>query len=290
MTAGPLANDGDRRRPGHAGQLGRVGLGRTGQVALDEPPLPHREQALRERDLATGHRSRCARCPRGRSPGPPRAPRPRSGARCVWRTPRTWPRRHAIDRRSPAARGSRRSGERYRSACNRGRWPGSWLAPSVAFLRARGEPAGAHPENQGLAPAMPPACRVSLSSFREIIAWSAEDGGLRKLPIDDPMIAQPDGLALDDQRVARVERARPGLPVAGERPLAGGRVHRVLEGPRQLGHEAERGLVALARASERRRLLGDDLLLGALERLLALAHAGPSTTPAAISSAMRSSL
>src|SRR5258705_1495654 len=99
---------------------------------------------------------------------------------------------------------------------------------------------------------MPPACGVSLSSFREIIAWSAEDGGLRKLLIDDPMIAQPDGLALDDQRVARVERARPGPPVAGERPLAGGRVHRVLEGATPLGHEAERGLEALARASDHR--------------------------------------
>src|SRR6476660_6219892 len=124
---------------------------------------------------------------------------------------------------------------------------------------------------------MPPACRVSLSSFREIIAWSAEDGGLRKLLIDDPMIAQPDGLALDDQRVARVERARPGLPVAGERPLAGGRVDRVLEGPTQLGHEAERGLEALARASERRRLLGDDLLLGGRRRFQKQTHEGTST-------------
>jgi len=65
-----------------------------------------------------------------------------------------------------------------------------------------------------------PACRVSLSPFREILAWSAEDGGLGELLLDDPVIAQPDGLALDDQRVACVERARPCLPVARERVAA----------------------------------------------------------------------
>ena len=84
-----------------------------------------------------------------------------------------------------------------------------------------------------------------------------------------------------------------GPPAVAETAMAspaGGRVRRALEGLTQLGDEAERGLESLARASERRRLLRDDLLLGALERFLALVHAGPSTTPAAISSAMRSSL
>jgi len=52
-----------------------------------------------------------------------------------------------------------------------------------------------------------PAYRVSLSSFPEILAWSAEERRLGELLIDYPMIAQPDGLALDDQGVARVERA-----------------------------------------------------------------------------------
>src|SRR5437879_3311339 len=50
--AGRSADDGGGRGPGHGGAVGRLGLGPAGQVALDEPPLPDREQTLRERHLA----------------------------------------------------------------------------------------------------------------------------------------------------------------------------------------------------------------------------------------------
>src|ERR1700730_1398147 len=129
-----------------------------------------------------------------------------------------------------------------------------------------------------------------LRAIQEILARSNERGRLRELLIDYPMIAQPVRLALDDQGVTRVERAGSRLPVARERRRAHGAVDRPLEGVAPLGHQRERDLQPLARAPDGGRLLREDLLLGALERFLALAHAGPSTTPAAISSAMRSSL
>ena len=84
------------------------------------------------------------------------------------------------------------------------------------------------PENQGLRPGGVEGCRVSRTPPPEISAWSAEGGRLRELLVHPLMIAEPDGLAMDDQGAARL-----AVPVT---------------------------------------------------------HAGPSTTPAAISSAMRSSL
>src|SRR5512132_50025 len=125
----------------------------------------------------------------------------------------------------------------------------------------------------------------------EISARSAvEAGRLRELLIHEAVSAEPDRLPLDDQDAPRLERAGPRLAVALSRALprvpAGCFPQRVVG----LGRHAQSGLQALARAAERGRLLRHDLLLGSLEGFLAVVHAGPSTTPAALSSAMRSSL
>ncbi len=85
---------------------------------------------------------------------------------------------------------------------------------------------------------------------------------------------------------ARVARLPVPLARALPRVALGCFSHRVV----QLGGQAQGDLQALARAAERGRLLRHDLLLGPLEGFLSIVHAGPSTVPAAMSSAMRSSL
>ena len=75
---------------------------------------------------------------------------------------------------------------------------------------------------------------VSVSRhFREKIAWSrgkrlSEPRRLGELLIEDPVIAEPNRLALDDERVARIERAGACLAVVGQRDLARGTIARAL--------------------------------------------------------------
>lgn len=104
------------------------------------------------------------------------------------------------------------------------------------------------------------------------------------------MIAEADRLPLDDQDPSRVERTGACLAIRGERDLSRRAVARALDRQSQPGREGQRGFQSLAGAAEGGRLLGQDLLFGAPEGFLPLAHAGASTTPPAISSAMRSSL
>src|SRR5258705_9969821 len=126
---------------------------------------------------------------------------------------------------------------------------------------------------------------------QEISARSAvEAGRLRKLLIDEAVVAQTDRLALNDQDAPRLERPRPRLSVALARAVPRVSLGCVPQRVVQLGGQAQGRLQTLARAAEGRCLLRHDLLLGALECLLAVVHAGPSTTPAAMSSATRSSL
>lgn len=119
---------------------------------------------------------------------------------------------------------------------------------------------------------------------------SGERRRLRELLVHDSVTPETDGLALDDQDAAGLERPRSRLAVARPRPLSRGALGRVFQRPTKLGAEPQGGLEALARPTQGRGLLGHDLLFRPSEGFLAVTHEGSSTTPAAISSAIRSSL
>src|SRR5688572_1725091 len=115
---------------------------------------------------------------------------------------------------------------------------------------------------------------------QEISARSAvESGRLRELLIYQTMIAKADRLTLDDQDAARLERPRPRLAVPLARALPRGVVGGVPHALVQLGGQAQGGVQPLARAAERGRFLGHDLLLGPLERFLSLVHTSRKLTP-----------
>src|SRR5690242_14166314 len=110
-----------------------------------------------------------------------------------------------------------------------------------------------------------------------------------KLPIDVAVLTQPDGLALDQQRLARGVRGAPrALVLVGEalprRGIVTGGTPRV----RERGEGRQRRLEPLTRAPERDRLLFDDLahdLRVALRRTLVHALTPPRPRSPAIAGA-----
>src|SRR2546427_181656 len=96
--------------------------------------------------------------------------------------------------------------------------------------------------------------------------------GRRVRRVDTPVLAEPDRLALDQERQARVERPRARVFVLAEQSGARLGVARDVQPTAERGHDLERRLEPLSRAPERRRLLLRDLGLDAPVGLPRAAH------------------
>jgi hypothetical protein len=142
---------------------------------------------------------------------------------------------------------------------------------------ARGEPVGGVSDA-----AVRPTRAASLSQFVDGplqapgVSWTLTDfaarpGRLGELLLHEPVLAEAHRFALNEQRQARLGGTAAGLSVlAGQAPARLGLQGRV-QGGHQARHLGERLLEPLTGAPQGRRLLGEDLLLDALDSVSAAA-------------------